>query len=55
MLIKGQDAGNIRFQNTMIQDCFPEQGLGIVIAPPPPSAHPGAARTRRKGGGGGAG
>ncbi|MDR1099145.1 MAG: type I restriction-modification system subunit M [Treponema sp.] len=35
MLIKGQDAGNIRFQDTMIQDCFPDQSMRIVIANPP--------------------
>jgi type I restriction enzyme M protein len=35
MLIKGQDAGNIRFQDTMIQDCFSDQSMRIVIANPP--------------------
>jgi type I restriction enzyme M protein len=35
MLIKGQDAGNIRFQDTMIKDCFPDQSMRIVIANPP--------------------
>jgi type I restriction enzyme M protein len=35
MLIKGQDAGNIRFQDTMMQDCFPDQSMRIVIANPP--------------------
>jgi type I restriction enzyme M protein len=35
MLIKGQDAGNIRFQDTMIKDCFPGQSMRIVIANPP--------------------
>ncbi|MDR1147005.1 MAG: type I restriction-modification system subunit M [Spirochaetaceae bacterium] len=35
MLIKGQDAGNIRFQDTMIKDCFPVQSMRIVIANPP--------------------
>ncbi|MDR2499897.1 MAG: type I restriction-modification system subunit M [Treponema sp.] len=35
MLIKGQDAANIRFQDTMIQDCFPDQSMRLVIANPP--------------------
>jgi type I restriction enzyme M protein len=35
MLIKGQDAENIRFQDTMEKDCFPEQSMRLVIANPP--------------------
>jgi type I restriction enzyme M protein len=35
MLIKGQDARNIRFQDTMMKDCFPDQSMRIVIANPP--------------------
>ena len=35
MLIKGQDAANIRFQDTMIRDSFPDQSMRSVIANPP--------------------
>jgi type I restriction enzyme M protein len=35
MLIKGQNAENIRFQDTMINDCFPKQSMRLVIANPP--------------------
>ena len=35
MLIKGQNAENIRFQDTMKKDCFEEQPMRIVIANPP--------------------
>jgi len=35
MLIKGQNAENIRFQDTMIKDCFPNQSMRLVIANPP--------------------
>ncbi|GHV73591.1 hypothetical protein AGMMS49940_08930 [Spirochaetia bacterium] len=35
MLIKGQEPDNIRFQDTMEKDCFPEQPMRIVIANPP--------------------
>jgi type I restriction enzyme M protein len=35
MLIKGQNAENIRFQDTMIKDCFPERSMRLVIANPP--------------------
>jgi type I restriction enzyme M protein len=35
MLIKGQNAENIRFQDTMIRDCFPNQSMRLVIANPP--------------------
>ncbi|GHV79198.1 hypothetical protein AGMMS49944_09890 [Spirochaetia bacterium] len=35
MLIKGQEPDNIRLQDTMEKDCFPEQPMRIVIANPP--------------------
>jgi type I restriction enzyme M protein len=35
MLIKGQNAENIRMQDTMIADAFPDQPMRIVIANPP--------------------
>lgn len=35
MLIKGQDAKNIRLQDTMKADCFEGQDMRIVIANPP--------------------
>ena len=35
MLIKGQNAENIRFQDTMMKDCFPGQSMRLVIANPP--------------------
>lgn len=35
MLIKGQNAENIRFQDTMKKDCFEDQSMRIVIANPP--------------------
>ncbi|KSU64629.1 N-6 DNA methylase [[Bacillus] enclensis] len=35
MLIKGQNAENIRFQDTMKNDCFDDQSMRIVIANPP--------------------
>lgn len=35
MLIKGQNADNIRFQDTMKKDCFDNQSMRIVIANPP--------------------
>jgi type I restriction enzyme M protein len=35
MLIKGQNAENIRFKDTMIKDCFPNQSMRLVIANPP--------------------
>ena len=35
MLIKGQNAENIRFQDTMINDSFPGQSMRLVIANPP--------------------
>ncbi|WP_249660875.1 HsdM family class I SAM-dependent methyltransferase [Lysinibacillus fusiformis] len=35
MLIKGQNAENIRFQDTMKKDCFDGQSMRIVIANPP--------------------
>jgi type I restriction enzyme M protein len=35
MLIKGQDAANINFQDTMIKDCFPTRSMRIVITNPP--------------------
>lgn len=35
MLIKGQNAENIRFKDTMKKDCFEDQPMRIVIANPP--------------------
>lgn len=35
MLIKGQDAGNIRLQDTMTKDCFAGQTMRFVIENPP--------------------
>lgn len=35
MLIKGQSAENIRFQDTMKKDCFENQDMRYVIANPP--------------------
>lgn len=35
MLIKGQNAGNIRKQNTMIADCFANTKMNFVIENPP--------------------
>ncbi len=35
MLIKGQSADNIRFQDTMKADCFEDQPMRFVIANPP--------------------
>ena len=35
MLIKGQDAENIRKQNTMVEDCFPNTKMDFVIENPP--------------------
>lgn len=35
MLIKGQDANNIRFADTMKEDCFPDTSMRFVIANPP--------------------
>ncbi|MFS1516405.1 type I restriction-modification system subunit M [Bacillus sp. SCS-151] len=35
MLIKGQNAENIHFQDTMKKDCFDNQSMRIVIANPP--------------------
>ena len=35
MLIKGQNAENIRFQDTMKRDCFDKQSMRVVIANPP--------------------
>ena len=35
MMIKGQSADNIRFQDTMKADCFPEQKMRFVIENPP--------------------
>ncbi|KHF41479.1 type I restriction-modification system subunit M [Halalkalibacter okhensis] len=35
MLIKGQSAENIHFQDTMKKDCFDDQSMRIVIANPP--------------------
>jgi type I restriction enzyme M protein len=35
MLIKGQDAANINFQDTMKKDCFPDRLMRIVITNPP--------------------
>lgn len=35
MLIKGQDAKNIKLQDTMKKDCFEDQDMRIVIANPP--------------------
>jgi type I restriction enzyme M protein len=35
MLIKGQSAENIKFQDTMKKDCFDDQPMRIVIANPP--------------------
>jgi type I restriction enzyme M protein len=35
MLIKGENADNIRLQDTMKADCFEEQDMRIVIANPP--------------------
>jgi type I restriction enzyme M protein len=39
MLIKGENADNIRLQNTMIKDCFDNQAMRIVIANPPFGEH----------------
>jgi type I restriction enzyme M protein len=35
MLIKGENADNIRMQDTMKRDCFEDQAMRIVIANPP--------------------
>lgn len=35
MLIKGQNAENIRMQDTMIKDCFPDRKMRFVIENPP--------------------
>lgn len=35
MLIKGQDAENIAFQDTMVKDCFPHIKMRFVIENPP--------------------
>ena len=35
MLIKGQDAENIRYQDTMKADCFPDQKMRFVLENPP--------------------
>jgi type I restriction enzyme M protein len=35
MLIKGENADNIRLQDTMKEDCFPDQPMRIVITNPP--------------------
>lgn len=35
MLIKGQKADNIRFADTMMEDCFPNTSMQFVIANPP--------------------